>query len=203
MFIEISANKNSLAQRKLHLGVGINDALYRVNPKINGKYQRCPYYRKWSSMLNRCYSTVFHAKNPTYKDCTVYDEWLTFSVFKAWMEKQDWQKKDLDKDILFQGNKEYSPSTCLFVDPKINRLLGTNDSKRGDLPMGICFSERDKRFIAQCSVLGNRKCLGYYKTLDEAHSVYKRFKSKAILEIALKQIEPLKSALIRLSKEYF
>ena len=156
MFIEIPANKNSLAQRRLHLGVGVDDASYRVNPVINGKYQMCPYYRKWTSMINRCYSAISHARNPTYKGCIVSDEWLVFSVFKAWMEKQDWQGNDLDKDILFYGNKLYSSSTCLFVDPKINRLIETNNAKRGKYPIGVCFSERDNRFIAQCSVLGKK-----------------------------------------------
>lgn len=30
----------------------------------------------------------------------------------------------LDKDIIFQGNKEYSPQTCVFVPMEINKRTG-------------------------------------------------------------------------------
>ena len=54
-------------------------------------------------------------RRPAYKDVVVRQEWLTFSNFKRWMEKQDWEGKQLDKDIIVLGNKVYSPETCAFV----------------------------------------------------------------------------------------
>ncbi len=48
--------------KKTIYGVGTNDANYLV---VN-KGVRCPYYKKWSSMLERCFSKSLHKKHPTY-----------------------------------------------------------------------------------------------------------------------------------------
>ena len=108
-------------------GVGINDADYVVKKfetigYVDGKRKRklvwtCPYHRAWESMLKRCYSAKYQERQPTYKGCTVSDDWLTFSNFRAWMIAQDWEGKHLDKDLLFEGNKIYSTETCVFVAP--------------------------------------------------------------------------------------
>jgi len=80
-FPKIKATAMSLATRKLAYGVGRNDADYKT--AVNG--ERCPYYRRWSSMLNRCYSASYQNMFPTYIGCTVCKDWLTFSHFRAWM----------------------------------------------------------------------------------------------------------------------
>ena len=77
----------SLIRRlKLVCGKGINDATYEVtkNKRANGKtktYWRCKFYDTWRSMITRCY----HPKAITtaYNDCSVCEEWLTFSNFKS------------------------------------------------------------------------------------------------------------------------
>lgn len=117
-----------LAKRKPKFGVGINDADYKVQLLIreNGRLfclWKCPFYVVWSDMLMRCYSEKYQRKSPTYVGCTVCEEWLIFSNFKAWMEKQDWEGKVLDKDLLVEGNKIYSPSTCKFLPNEINQFL--------------------------------------------------------------------------------
>ena len=75
-------------------------------------------YSTWKEMIRRCYSGAFHIKNPTYKDCTVCDEWHDFQNFANWFE-DNYPKGvvlyQLDKDIKLKGNKVYSPATCLFV----------------------------------------------------------------------------------------
>jgi hypothetical protein len=121
-FIEIPASKRSLALRKPIYGIGTNDADYMVDPRIDGKRGRCPIYRVWKSMLERCYSEKRQAKCPTYIGCTVCKEWLTFSNFRRWMVNQDWQGKQLDKDILVKGNKIYSAETCCFVTQAVNMI---------------------------------------------------------------------------------
>lgn len=133
--------------KKLVCGVGINDADYVVQRKetigyVNGKHKQklvwtCPYYRVWTNMLVRCYSTKKQEKYPTYKGCTVSDEWLTFSVFKSWMEKQDWDGKQLDKDLLFEGNKVYSAETCVFVTKEVNMFTTERCAARGEWPIGV------------------------------------------------------------------
>jgi len=107
--------ERQMKAKKLVYGVGINDADY-VTQKwetisyVNGKQKQnlvweCHYYRTWCGMLMRCYSAKHQERNPTYKGCSVSEEWLRFSNFKSWMERQDFEGMQLDKDLLFEGNK--------------------------------------------------------------------------------------------------
>ena len=43
-------------------------------------------------------------------------------MFKDWMENQDWEGNQLDKDLLFEGNKVYGPKTCVFVTRMVNNF---------------------------------------------------------------------------------
>lgn len=77
-------------------------------------------YGAWQGVLQRCYDEKFKSRYPTYKDCTVCDEWHNFQVFAEWMSSQDYIGKQIDKDIKVKGNKHYSPETCTFVSQKEN-----------------------------------------------------------------------------------
>ena len=185
-----------ILEKKLIYGVGFNDADYAVRPTIKGMEIRCPYHTKWSSMIERCYSKKAINRRPTYRDCSVAEDWLSFSNFKDWMLKQDWQDKVLDKDILVQGNKVYSADTCIFVHHSVNSLFTKGNATRGSYPIGVTWHKRDKKFHAQCNVNGKLTSLGLHKTADQAHEVYKKFKYALIKEVALKQTEPLRSAML-------
>src|SRR5699024_1036564 len=99
--------------KKLTYGVGVNDAGYAVAKYetivVDGKKKKkqvwkCPFYRAWECMLIRCYTVKYQERKPSYKGCVVSDEWKTFSNFKNWMRKQNWEGLCLDKDLLFEGN---------------------------------------------------------------------------------------------------
>ena len=183
-FIEIPANKSSLAQRgKIH-GFGVNDASYATQPKKDGKKSVCPFYQAWVNMIKRCYCPKFHAKHPTYKDCEVCDEWVKFSSFKKWMEKQSWKGKHLDKDLKIIGNKKYSPETCLFIDQSVNKLLSDAGGIRGRWPIGVCLDKKNNKFMSKCSYKDRTIFLGYYSNPEDAHKAYSRFKAKIIIETA-------------------
>ncbi len=80
----------------------------------------------WRRMLDRCYSEYYHKHNPSYKGCSVCDEWLKLSNFYNWVIKEENGYREgyhLDKDILIKGNKVYSPETCCFVPSEINELF--------------------------------------------------------------------------------
>lgn len=75
-------------------------------------------YNCWSDMLRRCYCPKRQEVRPTYKGCTVCEEWHNFQNFAEWYyqnlpDKEN--KYQIDKDIKFSGNKLYSPDTCLLV----------------------------------------------------------------------------------------
>lgn len=188
--------------RKLVFGAGINDADYVVRPTVNGEQVFCPFYRTWQEMLRRCYSAMYQEKYPTYKGCTVCDEWLTFSTFKKWMAEQEWEGMCLDKDLLKYSNKVYSPETCLFVTNAINALLKTSGAARGIYPQGVGWKKTSGKLGAQISKHGKIVHLGLFDDVKLAADAYNNSKAKYIYEIAQEQIEPLRSALLRHSDIY-
>lgn len=176
---------------KLTHGSGINDADY-VTQKcetVNGKKKQvwiCPFYRAWRDMLKRCYNPKYQERRPTYIDCSVCEEWLTFSNFRAWMEKQVWQDKELDKDILTPGNKIYSPDTCVFVTRQLNSFLIDRAAGRGPFLIGVCWDKRDNKFQSKCCnpFTGKQECLGYFSDEQEAHQAWRKRKHKHALTYA-------------------
>lgn len=201
MFEERPATKKSLSCRKPVYGVGVNDADYITHRKVSGRCLFCPYYKCWVNMLKRCYCDKHQQRAPTYKGCSVFEEWKTFTNFKAWMESQDWEGNHLDKDLLFSGNKIYSPDTCLFVPAKINTLLTDCGRSRGKLPIGV--SKHRKRYRAQCNANGKHTYIGAFDSPDIASEAYLNFKSKEVAVTAHKynRRNPLHSALMRISTE--
>lgn len=153
-------------------GVGVNDACYPVQVEVNGRQVICHFYSKWKNMIKRCYDKKFIERNPTYDGCTVCDEWLKFSNFKAWMEKQDWQGKQLDKDLIKRGNKIYHPDFCVFVSSIVNSFSTDSARNRGDLPIGVTASRTS--FVAMCSnpITKSREYLGTYQSKELAHSAW-------------------------------
>ena len=178
-------------KRKLVWGIGINDSDYAVQPRINGKGVMCPFYTKWVDMLRRCYSKKQRQKYSSYIECYVTVEWLKFSVFKAWMETQDWQGKELDKDILFPGNKMYGPESCVFVDSRVNSFLIESNTIRGDFPIGVCYDKRSGKYLASCRIISSRKQkhLGYFTTPEEAHKAWLAFKLEQAKILASEQTD--------------
>lgn len=175
---------------ELIYGVCTNDSTYHVYEKRDASNSnkitwRCPFYRKWLSMLSRVYGETYLVKYPSYKDVKVCDEWLVFSNFKAWMEKQDWEGKHLDKDLLGDG-KLYSPETCCFLPPKINVFLADSVYKKRDLPTGVYLYKGRRKYQVRCRDRDKKKWvnLGYYADPQEAHGVWKAYKHKTALKYA-------------------
>ena len=175
-------------RNRLVFGVGINDADYNVCEHyiVDGKDKIvwvCPFYQTWKSMLKRCYS---EKEYPTYKGCSVCDEWLIFSNFKRWMEQQDWQGKQLDKDLLIEGNKVYSPETCIFVDQVINKFVTDSGAARGEYMIGVYWRKHVGKFVSQCSnpFTCKREHLGYFTDELTAHLVWKARKHELACQLA-------------------
>ncbi len=85
---------------------------------VKGKHAKA--YAAWFSMIQRCYCLKCQKKHPTYKGCSVCDEWLNFQTFASWFEDNYTEGSQIDKDIRFKGNKIYAPSNCLFAPQGIN-----------------------------------------------------------------------------------
>lgn len=80
-------------------------------------------YQKWYGMITRCYSEEYQSRHPTYKGCTVCEEWHNFQNFAKWFydnHPEDGKGFHLDKDIKVDGNKIYGPDGCMIVTMQEN-----------------------------------------------------------------------------------
>lgn len=170
---ESSASYNPY-NRGLVYGVGVNDFPGRIF--VDGKVIKS--YEIWRAMLGRCYCKTIQVKHPTYKDCTVSDEWHYFANFEKWFSANYIEGSQLDKDLLFPGNKVYSADTCIFVSRAVNLLLTNRANARGVLPLGVC--KHGERFRAQLSVYSYRILLGVFATALLAHQAWQKAKADHI-----------------------
>ena len=151
-------------------------------------------WNTWKGMLERCYSDKRIEVQPTYKDCTVCEEWHNYQNFKIWFNENFIELKDknervcLDKDILVKGNKVYSPETCCFVPNEINVLFTKTNKNRGLYPIGV-YKKKLRKYVSQCSEkIGKEKktqiYLGAFTTPEEAFQAYKKHKEQYIKKVA-------------------
>lgn len=168
----------------------------------NRKPTKC--YIAWVRMLTRCYDPKYQEKNPTYKGCTVCQEWWNFQVFAEWYYEHyyeiEGQRMNLDKDILYKGNKTYSPDTCVFVPQCINSLFIKSNKIRGNLPIGV--SKHRNKFQAWISKDNEQIYLGHFTTPEEAFLVYKQAKETYIKEVANKYKEKIQHELYQAMMNY-
>lgn len=83
-------------------------------------------YIEWMSMFNRCYSDKYHEKEPAYIGCIVSEEFHNFQNFARWYDEKIYicnHQLELDKDLLFEGNKIYAPSKCCFIPKEVNNAI--------------------------------------------------------------------------------
>ena len=112
-------------KNKLVHGWGVVDVDYNVQvraelPKVGGKRKRkviwvCPYYQKWKDLIKRCFCPKYQEKRPTYKDCTVTEEWKYLS-------------KTVDV-CLYQLNEDFYPIICNISLSIYQKMLGRISNK--------------------------------------------------------------------------
>jgi hypothetical protein len=159
---------------------------------------------KWREMLRRCHSEKWLINNPTYRGCTVCKDWLVFSNFKKWVDTQpcrDWKSKQLDKDFLICGNKEYSPITCVFLGGHVNKFLNTRDAARGECVIGVQKRDNEKTnpYLAACKDPFKRykPYIGVFPTEQEAHFAWKKRKHQYASELAELESDPRVQEVLR------
>lgn len=181
------------------LGNPNDNTVYNIGRLGQGKYKskfnkkQTIQYQYWFDMMKRCYSKEYHKRFPTYKGCTVCEEWHNFQNFGKWFDDNfytiDGEKICLDKDILVKGNKIYSPETCIFVPERINVLFTKNNKIRGKYPIGVSLGN-NKKYRATINIfdfVNNKKQskhLGYFDNIEEAFNIYKKSKENNIKRTA-------------------
>ena len=180
-------------------GWGLSD-LKTEYKGADGQRIRCPFSTKWSDMVMRVHSEKYLQKMPSYIGCSITNDWQRASTFKVWMEGQIWQGLELDKDILFVGNKIYSPETCAFIPKYVNYCFLTKQGGRGDCPLGVTTAV-EKRYpgyvpsnpyVARVNDgLGNYLALGRYAEQMDAHRAWQLAKADVIENTVLRyMLEP-------------
>ena len=159
-------------------GIGyVGDGKYQT--RVNGV--NTIYYNTWHDMIRRCYNEGTKDKFPAYYGiCKVCNQWLNMQIFSEWFEENKYEcgeRLHIDKDILYPGNKIYSPDTCILVPQRINMLFMNKPNKRG-LPNGI--RKAYGKYLAKY----NNEELGAYTTLEDAYNVYAAKKEENIKQIA-------------------
>lgn len=147
-------------------------------------------YNVWSKMIRRCYDAG-SKQVKDYGDCSVSEYFASFEYFLTWYlsqvgsDQNNWQ---LDKDLLYKGNRVYSEDTCCLVPAEINSLL-KRYTKESDTCKGVYYNKKLGKFSAH--LLG--KYIGLFTTELEAFQVYKQAKQTYIKDVANKwkdQIDP-------------
>lgn len=156
-----------------YIGVG------KYLSKKNG--ERTEAYARWVNMLGVCYNTHRNPKSASYMGCFVNPVWHNFQNFAEWYETHPSKGKgyELDKDIIKENNREFSPDHCLLVPKEINILFKKDYTKTSNLPKGV--NAVRERFRA--SAYG--KHIGYFDTADEAHEAFNKKRKQMIIKTAL------------------
>lgn len=172
-------------QRSASVYGGHNDGKY---PCSVGNRAKTLQYMHWYNMIHRCYS----GKHKTYEGITVSDNFKNYSYFYEWcldqrgFGNQGWA---LDKDMLVKGNMQYSESTCCFIPPILNTLIGgrkklTDGSRH--LPIGVVWKDHAHKYRAYFTPSKTRKQvhLGYFDNPEDAFEAYRACKVSEIRRTA-------------------
>ena len=105
------------------------------------------------------------------------------------METQDWEGKDLDKDLLFMGNKIYGPETCIFICRKVNSFMVESNPNSRKWPVGVCWDKYYSTFKAECSdpFTGKSVNLGSFTSPVNAHIAWLKKKLEFATMLAEEQ----------------
>lgn len=156
-----------------------------------GKYKvnvKSKMYRTWVSVIKRVYAPSNESAKIAYEGCFVSENWFYIGNFAEWFYKQkvqdDWE---LDKDLLFRGNREYSEKTCVFLPREINAFLTNRRNHRGPWPVGVTYKKTIRKWEATCSTNNNgHGYIGVYTSPEEAFAAYKEVKETFAKNLAEK-----------------
>lgn len=140
-------------------------------------------YQNWTCMIRRCYDKKLKERySAYYGDCSVCEEWHNYQNFAKWWNENVYrvgtERMHLDKDILFGGNRIYSPDTCLISPQRINMMF-MNKPNKYNLPNGIKPSSKG-RYESKY----NGKYLGVFDSIEDAVVAHDMAKTEALIQIA-------------------
>lgn len=137
-------------------------------------------YSRWSAILQRCYKPFGESTKCNYSNCEMCEEWKYFPNFKKWFIDNNIEGWEIDKDVLFKGNKIYSPDTCCFLPKEVNNFFTIKErTKKENLPIGVF--KQGKRFFVI-----NKGDKTFFDSKDEAFDFYIKTKNSSARQLAEK-----------------
>ena len=146
-------------------------------------------YASWNNMLKRCYSTKESAQRSSYEGCYVSNNFCNYQYFKEWYNNQIGHNQDgwdLDKDLLIKGNKVYTEDCCVLLPKEVNNALTQRKTYRGEYPIGVSYKPLRNQYRARCNRFGKNVHLGWFSTVEDAFSAYKKAKETYLRDLATK-----------------
>ncbi|MNR10122.1 hypothetical protein D3C85_1263570 [compost metagenome] len=113
--------------------------------------------------------------------------------------RQDFEGKDLDKDILIKGNKVYGPDNCVFVSRALNTFMNDRAAVKGGCPTGVSLETSTGRFKANCRNPFSKQLefLGRFACQDAAHEAWRKRKHDLACQYANLQTDPRIASALR------
>lgn len=164
-----------------------------------GKYStKIKAYTVWRNIMMRCYDET----NKNYKayggsGIIVCKEWHNYQNFAEWYEKNKIEDWEVDKDLLSEETKTYSPENCCFLPIEMNRKIKDNKIKNKTGCIGVA-KEKNKWRADVTNIY-----LGAYNTKEEAELAYLEGKRLIIWELSKKYSEKIGMKSISLFKKIF
>lgn len=151
----------------------------------NGISYKTHSYTTYNQMNQRCNdNSAFVKKHPAYIGCL--NGFGSHQSFAEWCSKEfgyralDEKSKvfHLDKDWIIEGNKVYSPETCMFIPRRINNFMTNCINKN----IGVETIIRSEKFKATINDGGKRVYLGAFNTIEEASFAWKTAKLRILIQ---------------------
>jgi hypothetical protein len=144
------------------------------------------YYNKWVRMLQRCEDEL----KPTYNYVNVCDNWLRFDRFLDEISDilgyQECIKYcdywEIDKDILYYGNKEYNQERCCIIPQKLNKFITNKQINNDYCDIGVSYNLKLSKFRSRIHHNNKIEHLGYFSTIKEASDRYYERKIEILKE---------------------
>jgi len=99
------------------------------------------------------------------------------------MEQQDWEDRELDKDILSKSGNLYNPENCVFISRKLNQVFTKDRIKQSGLPRGVYWSKQNKKCHAKFNKNGKTEHVGYFDLIKDAHKAHDIARNKYVLAL--------------------
>ncbi len=155
---------------------------WRKSAMVDGVQTHTKTYIVWRDIKKRCVpGGGMQQKFPSYAGCAMSENFKDFQFFAEWHTSQigyGIATYQIDKDILFEGNKEYHEDKCVLVPYQLNSFLCAANAIRGEYPQGVSLYKlhKEDKFLACITIDNKRKNIGLFKSVALAYNAYKQAK---------------------------